>query len=45
MLMHLLETAAHEPSATPFIAGGVAFVILFGALGALRLFGSSRPHS
>lgn len=44
-MLNLLESAAHAPSATPFISGLVAFVILFGALGAVRLFGSSRPHS
>lgn len=41
----LLETAAHQPSNVPIISALVAFVVLFGALGALRLFGSSRPHS
>ena len=41
----LFETAAHAPSATPITAAIVAAVLLFGALGAVRLFGSSRPHS
>ncbi len=43
--MSLLETAAHQASNLPLIAGITALVLLFGAMGALQLFGSSRPHS
>ena len=41
----LLEAASHAPSAVPITSALVAALLLFGALGAVRLFGSSRPHS
>lgn len=41
----LLETASHQASNVPIISAIVAATLLFGALAAVKLFGSSRPHS